>query len=271
MQKLSEMPKGEAVTLLVYGSTGTGKTELVGTAGSRTVIINIGLGTVTLQSKGFKIRNPNIDPFIETIQEEILPDKATAFDQTCELLDSILDPKNPIFNEYDTIAIDDATALRRFAMSKGLEINGREGKSNSLIKSKASGVIQKAIQDYGIEMDFIEQFIIHYVSECKRLNKHLILTAHERVEYNKPTTIGGVSTINKIRPGFTGQTFPDNVTGHFDLIWHLETMGAGDRVIHQARTVGDSSLTAKTRWDGMFPVMLSNPNFLKIVEVIRNG
>lgn len=271
MPRLNDLPLGESVSLLLYGSAGSGKTHLIGTAGSRTLIINTGLGITTLQSKGFRKHHPNINPIIETVQEQVLPDHAEAFDKCCDILDAYLNIKHPMYNEYDTVAIDDTTALKRFAMAKGLEVNAKEGKSTSLAKSKASGVIQKAVQDYGLEMDFIDQFIIHYVSECKRLNKHFILTAHERVEYNKPSKIGEQPTVNKIRPGFTGQTFPDSVTGHFDMVWRMEPVGAGERILYQARTAGDSSLVAKTRWAGSFKVIETNPNFLEIIQRIKNG
>lgn len=271
MPRLDELPKGESVALLVYGPAGSGKTELIGTAGSRTLIINTGLGIVTLQSKGFKQRHPGVNPIIETITEEVLPDKAEAFDKCCDILDNYLTPTHPEFNNIDTIAIDDATALRRFALAKGLEINQKEGKSNSLSKSKLSKVVETAVQDYKIEMDVIDQFIIHYVSECKRLGKHFVLTAHERVEYNKPSKIGDVATVNKIRPGFTGRTFPDSVTGHFDLVWYLETQGAGNLIKYKARTAGDGSLVAKTRWDGSFSVLEDKVDFLNIIERIKNG
>jgi hypothetical protein len=264
MPRLSELPIGESVTSLFYGATGSGKTELVGTAGSRNGIVNCGLGIVTLQSPGFKKRHPGINPKVETVTEDVLPDNATGFDKVCDVMDQFMAD-----DEIDIVSVDDVTALRRFALNKGLELNQKEDRSKSLTKSRAAGVVMKAVQDYGIEMDLVEQFVIHYASEAKRRNKHLIMTAHERIQYNKPATIGAAPTVDRIRPGFTGQTFPDAVTGHFDIVWYLEAIGSGLQVNYKANTAGGRSLVAKTRWSGLFPPEIWNPNFLNIVKKIR--
>lgn len=264
--RLSDIPPGSSITILAYGAAGTGKTEFCGTAGSRAGIINCGLGIVTLQSPGFKKRHPNVNPRVETIVEEAIPDNAEAFDKVCDVADAFLD-----CDDVDTLIIDDVTALRRFALNKGLEINQITGKSQSLVTSKKNSARIVAVQDYGIEMDLIEQFIVEYTGICKAKNKNLIITAHERLTYNKPAQIGAPATLNSTRPGFTGQTFPDQVTQHFDFIWHFFTQGAGERILYKARTAGDSGLVAKTRWSGLFPVIVDNPNFLDIVNKVRES
>lgn len=269
MPRLSDLPKGESVTLLVYGPAGSGKTELCGTAGSRALWINTGMGIVTIQSPGFKKRNPNVDPIIETVFDEINPENPVGYDKVCDLLDLYLDKNHPMFNEYDTVIIDDTTSLRRMALDKGIKDNFTTGKSNTF-KERQAGKIVTTVQDFGAEMSVIDQFIVYYTRICKTERKHLIMTAHDRVQYNKGVKIGEPPTVNSIKPGFTGQTFPDAVTGEFDLVWRMETLGAGERVMYKARTAGDSSLVAKTRWSGLFPVLVDNPNFLKIVETIRN-
>jgi hypothetical protein len=270
MTRLDELPKGESVTLLVYGPAGSGKTNLVGTAGSRTLIINTGLGLVTLQSPGFRKRYPNVNPIIETIIDEINPKNPAGYDKVCDLLDSYLNPSHPEFNNIDTIALDDATTLRRFALDKGIKDNSDSKLSETYAKRQAGKAVT-TVQDYGAEMSLVDQFLIYYISLCKQYNKHFILTAHERIQYNKASAIGAPPTVNSIRPGFTGQTFPDAVTGHFDLVWYLETLGAGERIAYKARTAGDSALVAKTRWDGLFPVLIPNPNFLEVVKKIRES
>lgn len=267
MPRLSDLPVGESVTMLIYGPAGSGKTEFCGTAGDRTLIINTGLGIVTLQSKGFRTRHKS-NPFIETVTEDPIPNAAYGFDKVCDIIDDYL--KNHK-DEFDTIIIDDVTALRRFAMNKGLEINQKLNRSKTATTRSQLEVIVPGIQDFSIEMNLIEQFIITYVSIAKENNKHFILTAHERVNYNKPASLGEPPTVNSIRPAFTGQTFPDSVTGHFDCVWHFETMGAGERIMYNARTAGDSALVAKTRWSGVFPVIVKNPNFLEVVAKIRES
>ena len=266
--KLSDMPLGSSVIQLFYGGSGVGKTNYCGTAGSRALIINIGGGLATLQSPYFRKLNPNYDPFVETIIEEAIPDNARAFDDVCTIIDKYLKEKNA---EFDTLIIDDITALRRFAMNKGLELNQKLNKSKSLATSKLHDAPQIAIQDYAAEMSLVEQFVIEYIGICRRENKHLIMTAHERITFNPPSNLGGEPTISTIKPGFTGRTFPDAVTGHFDLVWHGEKLGGGEQIKYRARTVGDSALTAHTKWRGLFPTIYENPNFLDVISKIRGS
>lgn len=269
MPRLSEMPQGASVTCLYYGGSGVGKTNFCGTAGSRALGINIGGGLATIQNPNFRKRHPNVNPIIETIFEESIPVKATAFDAVGDVLDSYMN--DPVkLDEVDTFWVDDITALRRFAMNKGLEVNQQLNKSKSLAAAQKHDFLVVAVQDYQAEMSLMEQFVIHYVSRCKELNKHLIMTAHQRVTYNPPTAIGGEQTVNNIKPGFTGKTFPDYITGNFDLVWHAEKLGGGEGIKYRARTVGDNSLTAHTKI-GLFPTLLENPNFLDVVKKIREG
>lgn len=268
MPRLSEMPKGDAMAFLIYGGAGKGKTEFCGSCGSRTLLINTGLGILTLQSPEFKKRWKS-DPIVETIIEETLPDKATGHHQVCDILDNYLNPEHPQFNDFDVVCVDDATALRRMAMSLALEINGdlEKSKSTAAIKKYQQKIV--AVQDYGQEMDIVDTFLIDYISLCKKLGKHFILTAHERYEFGKPPGIGQPAPLIKTKPGFTGRTFPDSVQGHFDFTWHMETMGGGTAMKFYARTVGDSSMDAKSRIGGVFPVMWENPNWPATLQKIK--
>lgn len=267
MPRLSELKKGSSIAILFYGGSGCGKTNFCGTAGSRALGINIGGGISTIQSEKFKLANNNPDPIIETITEEAVPDKAIAFDRVCDILDVYLSKQ---LNDFDTVWIDDITALRRFALNKGLEVNQKLGKSKSRAIGKEYDVVVSTVQDYGIEMSLMEQFVIEYISICRSANKHLIMTAHERINFNAPTAIGAEPTVSSIKPGFTGRTFPDAVTGHFDLVWHAEKLGGGEQIKYRARTVGDGSLTAHTKI-GVFPTILEKPNFLEVVKKIQEG
>jgi hypothetical protein len=277
MPRLSELVRGTSLVGLVYGGAGSGKTEFCGTAGSRSLFINIGKGIETLHSPGFKSRNPDSDPIIETIFEEYLPEKAEGHNKLTDLLDLYLDPKHPMFNEFDTVIIDDATALKRMARNLALEINRDLNKSQSLEQSKKHRQVVTAVQDFGEEMNIVNKFIVDYSGICKSYNKHFIVTAHERLTFKQPVNsqgkaiFGASRVLDNTRPGFTGETFPDDIQGEFDFVWHMETQGGADRIFHFARTKGDSQLAAKTRWDGLFPIRWQNPNFLKAVDAVRNN
>ena len=259
MPRLSEVSADVATTLLLYGNSGTGKTWMIGTAGDRTLIISPSNGIATLKSALFKTQI-NANPFIEEVNEEPIPTKALGYDLYSDIIDRYLKDHA---GDIDTIIVDDATAFRRTAMNKGLELNQAANRSKT--KSQSKDVIIPTVQDYGIEMNLVEQFCRYYTAECKRLNKNFVLTAHERIVYQPPDKLGDLPVIHKIQPAFTGKTFPDDITGLFDLTWHTETKGSGDRIFYQIRTQPDSSVIAKTRWGGLFPVLIEKQIPLTLV------
>lgn len=268
MPRLNEIPLGKSISGIFYGPAKTGKTVLVASAGDRTLLINIGNGIVTLQSDWFR-RIYNSNPIIETITEEFVPSVATGYDRIEDIIDRYISKESDTF---DTIVVDDATNLRRMAMTKGLELNQALGKSKTkdiLTGNKKVDVIVPTVADFGAEMAIIEQFIGKYVTLCQEKGKNFLMTAHERLTFEKGKNIGDIPTLKKVSPGFTGQTFPDSVTGIFDLVWHMEAIGSGNMTQYRARTKGDESLTAGTRYPELFPTLYVNPNFRDVVKAIQ--
>jgi len=270
IKNLSDLQPAESLTILLYGQFGSGKTQFIGSAGSRTLIINIGSGIDTLHGKTFKDKNPNVDPLIITINETLDEngqfDTAEAFDAVTDAIDFAL--KNH-HDKFDTIAIDDITALRGFAMNKGLELNQKTKKSQTNAQRKDYGATLPAVQDYGTEMSLIEWFIKTYTNLCKREKKHLIMTAHERQQFKKADKIGEQPSLFKIRPGFTGQTFPDDMCAHFDFVWHAEIAGGGGQIVYRVRTVGDEVISARTRYGGIFDLLEKDLSFSKVLSKIQ--
>lgn len=268
MPRLNELPIGKSISALFYGGAKTGKTVLAASAGDRTLFINVGNGIVTLQSEWFrKIYNSN--PIIETVSEEYVPTSARGYDKVCDIIEDYL-KKSP--DEFDTIVIDDATNIRRMAMTKGLELNQQLGKSKTretLTSNKLVDVIIPTVADFGAEMALVEQFIGSYTTLAQEKGKHFIMTAHERLTFEKGKAIGDLPTLKKVSPGFTGQTFPDSVTGVFDLVFHMEAVGSGNQTQYRARTKGDEALTAGTRYPELFPTLYVNPKFTDIIKAIK--
>jgi hypothetical protein len=95
------------------------------------------------------------------------------------------------------------------------------------------------------------------------------MTAHERISFKEKGTITGPDVVDKIRPGFTGRTFPDSIPGMFDLVWYTQVIGGGERAIYRVRTEGDVGLVAKTCYNGLFPEIYPNPNFQNIIKIIK--
>ncbi len=250
MTRLSDHKTDEAVTALIYGASGSGKTFLAGTVGNDALIVTPSNGAATLKSPLFR-QLVGTNPYLEIVHEEPMPEKATGFDLVSDIVDRYLKEKR---NEIKTIVVEDSTNLRRMAMNKGLELNQQLNRSKT--KQNQKEVIVPTIQDYSIEMNLIEQFVRYYTEVCKQLNINFVMTAHERIQHGKPESLGQPAPVIMIRPAFTGQTFPDDITGLFDITWHTETRGANDRVWYQLRTAGDSVIAAKTRTGGLFPTLI---------------
>jgi hypothetical protein len=282
-KRLKDRKPGESWILLYYGASGSGKTFFCGTAGPRTLFINIGLGMETLSSPAFKLRYPEAAEMIfiditEKVNERGVLVAAEAFDLITDAIDYALD-KFP--NDFDTIVIDDATYMRRAAMNRALEINAGIRTQPNARSVNINEFTVPEIQDYGREMQMIEWFLIQYVPKLRTLKKNLVMTAHERNIYGKPARIGDQPPLLKTVAGFTGKTFPDQIPAYFDDVFRAEAVGGGEQVVYRARTAGaeydatnataSGALLGKARHGGIFKTVEPDPNFLRFLQRIRAG
>lgn len=264
--------ENDPVNILYYGGSKTGKTWFLGTAGDRTLLIDTGDGTTTLNSKLFK-EKVGSNPIIVSIREKIgsrgVPEVADAFDHVCDAIDYAL-ANFP--NDFDTIACDDLTALRKFAMNKGLEVNQQTGKSQTKknIVDKYDFIIP-AVQDFGVEMSLIEQFLANYITITRSHGKNFIVAAHQRYTFGDKKGIGEAPVVKEVRPAVTGSQFPDTITALFDNVWHAERVSGGDSAVYRARINGDEITVAGTRHAGIFKTVEQDPNFLKLLARIRSA
>lgn len=267
LTRLSSIPKAEAVSVLVYGSAKTGKTFFAGTAGERMLFISNGDGHSTLQSKCFKDRFKT-DPFIEIVPVDDMAKGAVAFRKVAELIEANL--TNP---DIDTIVVDDASRQIQASTLLALEINQKLNKSTTLANTKNFDLLLPVVQDFGTEIENTLQSYSWFISECKHNKKHFILLAHERNIFKKGKNIGDQPELVKTVPYFTGaDKNPDRIPGLFDWVLHSESTGAGERTRYKVRTEGDENLIAGCRdGKGIFPTIIENPNFLKMVQSVREG
>lgn len=255
-----ELVPREAYTFLLYGDGGTGKTDFAGSFGDRTLYLNIGGGINTLYSPGFESRYGKWNGIrvmeLENMKAETGSDKK--FDFICD----IIDQTDPAL--YDTIVIDDATALRKLAMNKALQMNSETGKSQSLGPSKKYDVAMTAVQDYQAEMNLMEWFVSTYTQMAKASGKNFVMLAHVRREYGKPAMLGQQPPVSDIKPGFTGKD--NRISAAFDNVWYMSFEGGK----HIAYTKGTDLVEAKTRLGGIFPDRFFNPNYPIINQTLTN-
>lgn len=268
----------ESITALWYGGFGSGKTEAAGSAGEKTLYIDVGKSATTFHAPGYKARKGPFKGIYIPISDtpssnSSLVPNATGFDAVCDAIDEAL-AKIP--DKFETIVVDEATRLRAFAMNKGIRISAATEKSKTFAAAEKHGAILPVVQDYGAEMSLVEQFCNGYTDICKRYGKHFILIAHERHIYNKPSKIGEQPSLQRILPGFTGQTFPDSIANIFDLVWHFECVNQDK---FYARTVGtansaevaiqETGVAAKTRFSGIFNEKEYNVSWPNVLKRIR--
>lgn len=259
-----DYPPGESWILLVYGPSKTGKTFFSGTAGSRTLYLNIGDGFNTLLAPAFTSKYGAISDDMIVVDVRESKDAAEAFNNVCRAIDEALEKFPHLF---DTVVMDEATAFRKYALNAAVDANQRKSGG---VRSRIDTFTKAEIDDYGTEMAAIEWFLGKYVPIFKEHKKHFIMLAHERQIFNKAAKIGDEQTLKKVMPGFTGKTFPDNVPAYFDDVWHSETYKAGDKVFYQLRTAGSDAMTAGSRHGGVFKLEERDPNFLSMLQRIRD-
>jgi hypothetical protein len=228
-KRLAQYTPGESWISMVYGPSKTGKTYYAGTAGARSLFLNVGDGLETLMAPGFTSRYPDAKNMIIADIRETRPDNvAEAFDKLTDTLDHAL----RVFpDKFDTVILDEATAFRKYAMNKATELN-TEARTRGVARLKRTeDFVKPDIGDYGTEMQMIEWFLGQYVPKFKEAGKHFLMLAHERQLFSKPGKIGDEPVLKKVQPGFTGKTFPDTVPAYFDDVWHSEQVGGGTNVV----------------------------------------
>ena len=269
VQRLSLIPKSESIAVLSYGGSGVGKTWFAGTAGDRTAIVDCGQSPLdTLKSRLFIERVGKVDPLIVPIRERLNSQRiplGKAFDEMCRATDYLLTRH---LDDFDTLIWDNSSAVRRFAMIRGLVINKEQDLSQSQTKLESYKIPIIAIQDYKMEMQMMEWAINTYIDACKAEKKNFIVLSHRREIFKKGPKIGDQPILIGIRPDFTGEKSVDVIPAPFDEVWYFEIAGGQYRM----RTKGTDIIIAKTTAGaGTLKEFEINPHFLKLLERIRSG
>lgn len=266
MPRLSDLNLSDSVTLLLYGAPGVGKTDLIGSAGSRTLILTDLNGIVTLQNPSFRKRYPDCNPIIEVIKPDEDPSKATAYDQMSTVINNYFEHH---LADFDAIAIDDVDFLRSSAMNKAVTINSNEGRSQTKTKIKNYSLVLPTMADFGTEMGLVEGFISNLASVCRIFRKHLIIAGHEKLIYekNKQTK---EDVLVKIVPHFTGKAAPESIGDYFDLVMRITRLGKEPSWVKKFQCHPDDKVAAKDRYS-VFKTTEDNLDWPKILQRIKAG
>jgi hypothetical protein len=266
-KRLHVYQPGQSWIMMGYGPSKSGKTYFAGTAGARTLFLNIGDGIETLMAPAFTTRYPDAKNMIVTDIRETNPQNvAEAFDKTTDAIDHAM---KHFPDKFDTVVLDEATAFRKYAMNKATELNTESRTRGAARAKRTEEFVKPDIGDYGTEMQMIEWFLGQYIPMFKEAGKHFIMLAHERQVFGKPAKIGDEPVLKKVQPGFTGKTFPDSVPAYFDDVWHSEQVGGGTNVVYRFRTAGDEDEIGGSRHGGIFSVVETDPNFQNMLSRIK--
>lgn len=280
-EELKEIPTGNSVRALISGTPGAGKTEFCGTAGDGLLLINVGKGVETLQNKGFIIRNPKAQN-IKVINIDKIFDKKGELPSEQEMVNAISDAVYHATRTQrwlKTVAIDDMSEYRFYALWQGMEINKVLGRSQSFEQSKKHDMPLPVVQDFGVEMGVVEDFLRWFCDDAYQREYNIIVTSHTRHVYKKALDgngkpiMGQPPTLIKELPGFTGQTFPDYIPRLFSIVGQLEpnvNARTGENN-PRLRLAGDSSKCVKHRYSGVLPEYMDNPRFDTIIEAIKSN
>jgi len=260
-------PHSGWITLL-YGASGAGKTWFAGTA-DRSLYLNTGGGIDTLRSPLFKLKYPDIKRKLVNIYETFDQGsikKAIGFDKVTDVLDMFLEDAD-LRDFVKTIIIDDATALRSFAKLRAVEIfddiRGLAGTS----RRQLNRFIQQEPDDIFREMQMIDWFCQQYIPIFRAEGINFLLTTHERQTFGKAPKKMDDRPLRAIRPGFSGQTFPDEVPKHFDEVWYIQAKYSEKHGTYsQIKTGGGGLELTKTRRAGVFANYEMNKSYEQLYQ-----
>lgn len=269
MPKLSDLKEKlyKSVALHVYGAPGVGKTELIGSAGSRNLIVTDMNGIVTLTGKGFRSRHGEVDPIIEVVENDDSPDRALAFDTVLNRIDAAIRDRK---DEFDCISVDDIDFIRHSAMSKALNMNSATGRSKTKETGKSfKGFYLPTMADFGTEMSLMEHFIRDLVDLGKAYDKHIIVAAHERFVYRQDKKSDD-KVLEKIVPHYTGSAAPEAINDYFDLVFRVTREGTAAQPAIEFQCHPTNQVAAKDRF-GVFATRERNLTFPSILKRINES
>jgi hypothetical protein len=268
---------GEREKILLYGAGGVGKTFTAGTMPGNVFFIVFGgpNEVKTLMSPDFRGKHPEkegklfYDFTTEPLGKRGHFKSADAYDQACDLLDEALRLEEKGDFAFDSLVIDSATGLRRFAMNKAMEVNFHRATSGTtktaLARLRDENIIIPGDNDWMSEMSLTTQFM----DWVFRMDKHVCVCTHVW-ETKKRDRASGETIISDQKPLFTGKN-REEIPTMFDNVWYVSSISKGRGIIAQLQTVGDNTTSAKTRMGGALAPVERDPDLTKIIKKLQKA
>lgn len=257
---------GEHENFLLYGEGGTGKTFASGTMPGPVYHLIAGATSelITLRSPNFLDKYPEkkthyYDVIFENIGKRGIFISADGYDEACDKLDEAMDLNKAGDLQFKSIVID-ATGLSDYAMNKSIEATA--GRASQKLVDE--GMMIPGDLDYKGEMSLMRKYLDWVVG----LPYHVCVITHEWVaEKTDPKDHRSKSLIS-VRPLFTGKN-REGIPRMFSNVWRMSTEGKGKGQIFQAQTTRDDIVYARTRFGGLLPTQLRDPDLTQVIEMFK--
>ena len=268
---------GEREKVLLYGEGGVGKTYTAGTMPGNVYFLVFGgpNEVKTLMSPDFRKKYPKkadklfFDYAAEPLGKRGHFKSADAYDQACDLLDEATELEKKGDFSFDSLVIDAATGLRRFAMNKAMEVNFHRATTGTaktaLARLRDENIIIPGDNDWMSEMSLTTQFM----DWVFRMDKHVCVCTHVW-QTKKRDRASGETIITDQKPLFTGKN-REEIPTMFDNVWYVSSIEKGRGIISQIQTVGDSNTYAKTRMGGALAPIVRDPNLEEIFKKLQTA
>lgn len=218
---------------LVYGSSGSGKTRLAGSAYevpelNPLLFLDIEGGGLTLKSTFPEIETVRIDTWagLQKVYEELKLGK----------------------HPYRTVCLDSITEMQKIGMDHTMF--ERHGDDDLAVPE---------IKEWNINIEQVRRYVRRF-RDLEKVN--VIFTALERIDTDKRTQL------SRSKPSLSGKV-ADEVSGFLDIVTHLrveEVEGVNTRILLTGNTAGK---VAKDRTN-LLPFQLANPT-MKLIYNHING
>lgn len=262
---------GKYEKFLLYGTPGTGKTQLAFSAPDPIYAIGVGGENEfkTVYSKKFIDMHGKREIFFNSVTESRGPrgqmlDNPNGFDQVCDTIDKFLEWNEAKNIGIQTLIIDNSTVLEEYMMNKAIaaEYAMATGKSKTTLSREREYGIRRPHDTTWAGAQSLMESIVRWLFE---LPFHIVLVAHEYQTFTQKENSRERQLIG-VAPLFVGQQRV-MIANAFDNVWRTTTGGGGRNQQFNIQTIGDELVTAKTRVGGILNAVERN---LSLSEVIKS-
>lgn len=225
--KLEELPI-KPPKILLYGSSGSGKTALATTCGPHCQVIDFddGVETARTLADSFQPQRRQIDVLQALERDPAFP---TAYAKGKEHLRGVATQCNQKKYPFKVLVIDSLTSMADACLRMVL-------KNSNKLETSGGMAMNPEIQHWGLAFLEMESFL----SIARSLPIAVILIAHEQMNE--------IDGVNKLQLAISGKKNPTKIPRFFDELWYMKTRNAaGGKIEYVIQTNSTAGIEARSR------------------------